>query len=114
MKKTTLMHYKNYHGSVHFDMKEKIFYGQIEFIRDLVNYEAKDADGLLKSFYEAVDSYIDDCEILGKEADRPFKGSFNIRMDPSLHKEIALYAIEHGESLNGVVVEALNKFMSHP
>ena len=44
----------------------------------------------------------------------PFKGSFNIRMDPSLHKEIALYAIEHGESLNGVVVEALNKFMSHP
>ena len=114
MKKTTLMNYKNYHGSVNFDMEEKIFYGQIEFIRDLVNYEARDADNLLKVFYEAVDNYLDDCKILGKIPDKPFKGSFNIRIEPSLHKEIALYAIQHGESLNGVVQEALNKFIAHP
>jgi predicted HicB family RNase H-like nuclease len=76
MKKNTLMSYKNYHGSVNFDTEAMIFYGQIEFIRDLVNYEAKDADNLLKAFYEAVDNYLDDCKILGKTPDKPFKGSF--------------------------------------
>ncbi len=114
MKKATLMNYKNYYGSVNFDTEERIFFGQIEFIRDLANYEARDADNLLKAFHEAVDSYLDDCKILGKAPNKPFKGSFNIRIEPSLHKEIALYAIKHGASLNGIVQEAINKFIAHP
>ncbi len=64
MTPTTLMHYKNYYGSIHFDMQAMIFYGKIEFIRDLVNYEAQDEQNLLTSFHEAVDDYLDDCKTL--------------------------------------------------
>ena len=45
-----LMRYKNYYGSVHFDDKDLIFYGKIEFIRASVSYEATDAAGLKKAY----------------------------------------------------------------
>ena len=62
MTKSDLICYKNYYGSVHFDASEKIFYGKIEFIRDLVAYEASDAETLIRHFHEAVDEYLDDCK----------------------------------------------------
>lgn len=111
MTKTDLISYKNYYGSVHFDAKEELFFGKIEFIRDLVNYEASDAKSLIKSFHEAVDSYLEDCRESCKSPDKPFKGSFNVRVDSELHKDISLFALQHGDSLNGVVRKALNEFI---
>lgn len=111
MIKSDLICYKNYYGSVHFDPQEELFFGKIEFIRDLVNYEASDAKSLLKAFHEAVDSYLEDCSHTAKNPDIPFKGSFNVRVDPQLHKEASLYAMQHGDSLNGVVRKALSDFI---
>ena len=37
MTRSDLICYKNYYGSVHFDPQEELFFGKIEFIRDLVN-----------------------------------------------------------------------------
>jgi predicted HicB family RNase H-like nuclease len=111
MKKSELMKYKGYYGSAHFDPIEKIFYGKVEFIRDLVNYEAYDANSMLEAFYEAVDDYIADCEKLEKIPDKAFKGSFNVRIDPELHREASLYAIQHGSTLNAVIKESLSKFI---
>jgi predicted HicB family RNase H-like nuclease len=111
MIKSDLIYYKNYYGSVHFDASEKIFYGKIEFIRDLVTYEASDAETLIRHFHEAVDEYLDDCIDLNKTPDKPFKGSFNVRVNPELHKEVSLYALQHGDTLNGVVRKALNVFI---
>lgn len=111
MTKIDLICYKNYYGSVHFDSQEELFFGKIEFIRDLVNYEAFEAKSLVKAFHEAVDSYLEDCNNIAKAPDQPFKGSFNVRIDPELHKEASLYAIQHGDTLNGVVKKALNNLL---
>ena len=40
-----------------------------------------------------------------------FKGTFNIRISPQLHKNAAIYAAEHKISLNSVVETALAGFM---
>ena len=64
MTRSDLICYKNYYGSVHFDPQEELFFGKIEFIRDLVNYEASEAKSLIKAFHEAVDSYLEDCNNL--------------------------------------------------
>ena len=114
MRKTDLMEYKNYYGSVHFNTEEKIFYGKIEFIRDLVSYEAYNAEELINAFYEAVDSYMEDCKILNKKPDVPFKGNFNVRVEPELHKQAQLYALQHGEKLNHVVKKALSQYLKLP
>ena len=60
MKTNSTLKYKGYYGSINFDEEAKIFYGKVEFIRDLVNYEAKDADSLISTFHEAVDDYLTD------------------------------------------------------
>ncbi|WP_218460506.1 type II toxin-antitoxin system HicB family antitoxin [Rickettsia sp. TH2014] len=111
MIKNDFMSYKGYLGSVHFDASEESFFGKVEFIRDLITYEGSDAKTLVKSFREAIDSYLEDCNIVGKIPDKPFKGSFNVRIEPELHKEVSLYAMQHGYTLNGIVKKALNEFI---
>ncbi|WP_253308199.1 type II toxin-antitoxin system HicB family antitoxin [Rickettsia endosymbiont of Orchestes rusci] len=113
MIKNDFISYKGYLGSVHFDSSEELFFGKIEFIRDLISYEASDAKSLILSFHEAVDSYLEDCNTLGKTSDKPFKGSFNVRIEPELHKEASLYALQHGDTLNGIVKKALNEFIKY-
>ena len=113
MNKTDLIVYKNYYGSVHFNAQEELFFGKIEFIRDLVNYEATDAKSLIQAFQEAVNDYLDNCKIQKKIPDKSFKGSFNVRISPDLHKEAGLYALQHGDSLNSIVSNALEEFIKH-
>jgi len=112
MKRTNNLTYKGFHGSINFDQEEKIFFGQIEFIKDLVNYEARDAESLVNSFQEAVDDYLASCKESNKEPDKPFKGSFNVRIGTELHEKVALYALQHEDTLNNVVKNALSKFIN--
>ena len=51
---------------------------------------------------------MDDCKERGVSPEIPYKGSFNVRISPDLHRKIALYAIEKGTSLNSAVEEAIS------
>ncbi len=55
-----MMTYKGYAGSAHDD--DRIFYGKLERIRDLVRCEGADVDSLRSAFEEAVDDYLDLCQ----------------------------------------------------
>ena len=48
-----------------------------------------------------------DCKERNVEPEQPYKGTFNARISPELHWNIAVYAIEHGKSLNAAVEEAI-------
>jgi predicted HicB family RNase H-like nuclease len=103
------MRYKEYLGFVEFDEEERIFYGKLLFIRALVSYEAKDAEGLVNAFHEAVDDYLRQCEEDGLQPAKPFKGSFNVRPGPDLHRKAAIAALRAGVSLNAFVTKALEE-----
>jgi predicted HicB family RNase H-like nuclease len=102
-----LMEYKGYYGSAHYDDDDRIFNGKVEYIRSLVSYEAGSAKQLRKAFEEAVDDYLEMCENTGTAPEKPFKGSFNVRIGPELHRKAALKALQKGVSLNNLVTEAL-------
>jgi predicted HicB family RNase H-like nuclease len=102
-----LMSYKDYLGSVEFDEDERIFYGRLEFIRALVSYEARDAEGLVQAFRQAVDDYLRHCEAEGMTPERPLKGSFNVRTGPDLHRRAVVAASRAGITLNAFVTRAL-------
>lgn len=104
-----MLAYKGYHGSIHYNPEDRVFYGRIEFIRALVSYEGKDADSLECAFFEAVDDYLAACVEQGREPEKPFKGSFNVRIAPELHERVAIAASQHGMSLNRFVAEALSQ-----
>ena len=52
------MTYKGYNGSVAYSEKDQVFFGKIEGINGLVNYEAESVKELMYAFHEAVDDYI--------------------------------------------------------
>ena len=104
-----MLAYKGYFGSIHYNQDDHIFYGKIEFIRALVSYEGRDGESLESAFEEAVDDYLQTCKGQGKDPEKPFKGSFNVRIAPELHERIAIAASKHGMSLNRYVAEALSQ-----
>ena len=54
-----------------------------------------------------VDNYLADCKEAGTTPEKPFKGSFNVRIPAALHQKAALLAMENKTSLNNFVAEAI-------
>jgi predicted HicB family RNase H-like nuclease len=46
------------------------------------------------------------------QPEQPFKGTFNVRISPELHRYIAIYAMEHGKTLNAAVEEAIDRMVA--
>ena len=52
------MRYKGFIGSVDFNEEDNVFFGKIEDIDGLVNFEGSSVEELESAFHEAVDDYI--------------------------------------------------------
>jgi len=102
-----MLKHKGYYGSIHFDNDELILYGKVEYIRALVNYEAESAVGLKKAFIDAVDDYLALCEQKNIKPEKPFKGTFNVRVGELLHEQATIAATNRGIRLNEFVKQAL-------
>lgn len=105
--------YKDYIGSVEYSAEDKVFFGKIEFINDVVTFEATNVEELEQAFQESVDDYLEMCKEVGKEPEKAFKGTFNVRMHPNLHKLAARVSMEQGKNLNQLVVEAVSQYVQH-
>lgn len=108
------LQYKGYDGSVELSAEDRVLHGSLLGIRDAVTYEGVDVDSLESNFRAAVDEYLAFCSAEGKVPDQPFKGSFNVRVGPDLHKRAALLAEGHNQRLNAVVSKALEEFFRRP
>lgn len=106
MSKDTLV-YKDFIAAVHFSPGDGVFFGKIEEIDDLVSFEGESVQGLREAFENAVDDYLDICARNGKHPKKSYKGSFNVRISPELHRRLARVAIEAGLSLNQLVQKAI-------
>lgn len=106
-----LRKYKDYEGTVEFSLEDGVLFGTIAFINDTVTYEADSLPDLQKEFENAVDRYISLCEKVGKDPNKPFKGLFQVRIDPELHKEAVKQAFKEGVTLNAFVSEAIRSFV---
>lgn len=102
-----ILDYKGYLGSIEFEIDGPTLVGKLLFIRDVITYSAQTADGLVKAFHEAVDDYLQTCEALGDTPDTPCKGTFNVRVGATLHRDVAVIARNRGQSLNEFVCGAL-------
>lgn len=112
MKSKNLMEYKGYYGSYELSVEDSVFFGKVEFIKDLISYEGETAEEFVTAFHEAVDDYLEICEEQDKTPDKPFKGSFNIRLGEELHRQIAMAANNNDESINSYVKNILKEKVS--
>lgn len=104
--------YRGYIGSVEISEEDDVLFGRVLGISDLISYEGKTCDELLADFHDSVDGYLAMCKEEGLEPEVPYKGSFNVRVAPSLHERLARYAIGAGRSLNSCVQEALERYVA--
>lgn len=106
--------YKGYIGSVAYSEQDKVFFGKLEGIDALVNYEGESVAELTAAFHEAVDDYLALCEDIGQKPEKSYTGTFNVRISPATHRQIANRAMEAGISINAFVKKALDEAVRQP
>lgn len=106
------IHYRDYTGSIDFSEEDGVFHGKVIGIKSLISFEGDSAQTLTEDFHSAIDEYLKYCEENGKQPEKPFKGSFNVRIQPELHRKAALAASARGVSLNAFVEDAIRHNVS--
>lgn len=105
----SMLEYKGYHASVEYDAEDNIFIGEVFGITDSLNFHGTSVSELKEMFEQCIDNYLDLCEKIGKNPDKEFKGTFNIRIPPEMHKRAALEAANQKITLNQFVLRAIDQ-----
>jgi len=108
-----IIKHKEYYAIVHFSADDEVFYGKILGINDLVTFEGQSVKELKKSFKDAIEDYLETCKELKKTPEKTYKGSFNVRVSPILHREVALAALQKNVTLNDFVKNAISYAIKH-
>jgi len=103
------MTYKGYAARIEFDAQDRIFFGRLAGIRDIVTFHGETVDELEAAFKEAVDHYLATCADLGEEPNKPYSGKLTLRIPPSVHAAISTAAETSGKSLNKWVADILDQ-----
>lgn len=107
MKNGSLLHYKGYTARPEYSAEDRVFYGTILGISDMVDFQSDSAKDLEEEFHKAVDDYLELCAEIGKEPQKEYSGLFNVRISPELHREVSVYAQAEGVTLNKAVEQAI-------
>ena len=102
-----LMEYKGYHARIEYDAQDRIFVGSVIGIRDKLGFHGTSVDELQKNFEQSIDNYLDLCRRMGKDPDKEYRGSINIRLTPELHRSAAIYSAQDHISINQFIVDAV-------
>ena len=106
---SSMLEYKGYHASVEYDAEDNIFVGEVFGITDSLNFHGTSVTELKEMFVECIDNYLELCEKIGKNPDKEFKGTFNVRIPPEMHKKAALEAAKQKITLNQYVIKAIDQ-----
>lgn len=61
-----ILEYNGYRGSNEYNSLDKVYFGKLIGISDLVTYEFETEEGLKKEFKLAIEDYLQDLKDLGK------------------------------------------------
>ena len=104
-----MLNYKGYTGVVQFDDDAMIFHGEVIGLRDVITFQGKTPVQIKKEFEISVDGYLDWCQELGQEPEKPYSGNIHLRLKPILHAKLAALAKNHNQSLNNYINETLQR-----
>lgn len=104
---TSLMEYRGYHAKIDYSAEDRTFVGRVLGINDVLVFDGLNPDELETMFHESIDDYLEMCAELGKEPNKEYKGTFNIRISPDLHRRAVLESEEQNISLNQFVSNSI-------
>ncbi len=101
------MKHDGYIARIDYDEDREVFHGRVVNLKHVISFEGKTPEQLKKEFAASVDFYLALCKRRNIEPDQPYSGKFVLRVDPELHRSIAVAAEREGQSLNTWAKEAL-------
>lgn len=104
---TNRLNHKGFSGSLEVSLEDGCLIGRVQFIDDVITYEGETVAELSANFNAAVDRYLAHCKQTGKPANKPYSGTFNVRVGPDLHREAAAAANDACINLNEFVAVAI-------
>ena len=107
-----MMKYKGYAAEVEYDEENRVFSGRVVNTRTVITFHGTTVDELEDEFHTSVDDYLQWCVEDNIVPERPYSGRFNVRIDPSLHQQIACAAKSLGMSINSFIVMCTKKEIS--
>jgi predicted HicB family RNase H-like nuclease len=66
------MKYKEYEAIIEYDEKDRLFFGRVINIKDIIVFDGLSVDELEQSFQDVIDEYLADCQALKKPPEKPF------------------------------------------
>ncbi len=112
MTRMNVLEHKGYTGTVEFSAENNVLYGKVIGINGLISYEGESVSELRKDFEAAVDDYLEICKEKGTEPQKVYKGTFNVRISPELHRSLAVFAASHNTTVDSIVEQAIQKFVA--
>lgn len=98
--KIKTLKYKGYEGSIEPSIEDDCLFGRVLFIVDRIIYDGNTLTELKEAFHEVVDDYLETCEELGKDPNKPCSGQFQVRITPEMHRNVVRAAYKVGMSMN--------------
>ncbi len=102
-----LLRHKEYLATIELDPDAGFFHGEVINTRAVLTFQGRSLDELRAAFADTIADYEDWCKERGKEPEKPYSGSFTVRMPPELHRRIAEAAARAGKSLNRFITDTL-------
>ena len=107
-----MMEYRGYHAKIEYSPEDETFIGQVFGVADTLVFDGQSIEELRAMFHASVDDYLELCRTIGKEPDREYRGTFNVRVPAELHRKAAMAAESMDISLNQLVTEALRRYVA--
>ena len=107
-----MMEYRGYHAKVEYSPEDEAFVGRVFGVADTLVFDGQSVEELQAMFHASIDDYLELCREIGKEPDREYRGTFNVRVPADLHREAAMAAESRDISLNQFVTEALRRYVA--
>ena len=104
------LEYKGYYGNIEYNKDDKCLYGKVlGMTKDLISYEGNTVEELENDFRNAIESYLEGCNELGIKPRKGYNGVLNIRIPSETHSRVAMYAENHGTSINSFIRDSIER-----
>lgn len=99
--------YKNYTATLEVDTKSGNICGRVAGIRDVITFQGETVAKATERFHQVIDNYLEFCQEVGEEPEKPFSGRLPYRTSSEKHRMIYLAAEQTGKSINSWMDEVL-------
>lgn len=102
-----IIEYNGYQALIEYSAEDATLFGKVLDVDDKIIFEIDNPSEASSILKEVIDDYIEFCKENDKTPCKPYKGVFNVRISPELHKKAVQFSRSHNKTLNAFVEQAI-------